>query len=94
MYEMQPGLPCYFAQDVATLDPDSGKLCVLGTVNRKVVCLPDFRSVVVVGGVVFGRGDLWPTGFCSDDPAGLPACPRPRLLQARARDGDRPAVFD
>lgn len=42
-YEMQPGLPCYFAQEVATLDPATRRLALLGRVTRKVVCLPDFR---------------------------------------------------
>ena len=40
---MQPGLPCYFAQEVAALCPATQRLTLLGRVTRKVVCLPDFR---------------------------------------------------
>jgi len=44
VYEVQPGLPCYFAQEVATLCPETQTLAVLGTVNKKLVCLPDFSA--------------------------------------------------
>ena len=47
IYEVQPGLPCYFAQDVAALWPDKKQLCMLGKLNKKLVCLPEFSALAL-----------------------------------------------
>jgi RNA polymerase III RPC4 len=47
IYEVQPGLPCYFAQDVATLWPEKKQLCILGKLKKKLVCLPEFSALAL-----------------------------------------------
>lgn len=44
-YEVEPGLPVYFAQDVVTISPDEKSLCVLGSVSKKLVCIPEVQSI-------------------------------------------------
>lgn len=46
IYEVQPGLPCYFAQDVVSMAPDEKAFCVLGNVRKKLVCVPNLDEAL------------------------------------------------
>lgn len=52
VYEVQPGLPCYFAQDVVAMAPDDGTFCVLGNVRKKLVCVPNLEEAFSANGTL------------------------------------------
>jgi hypothetical protein len=45
--QVQPGLPCYFAQEVACVSAEEQSLCVVGSVTKRIVCIPQFDGLSV-----------------------------------------------
>jgi len=44
-FQVLPSTPCYFAQEVVSINHKNGNFCVLGNVSKRMSFLPDFSSL-------------------------------------------------